>query len=132
MIFCKNTIIEIDYYIFVAVPFSLFGSSTYGIVGENFELICITTSQYLIWDRGISVQATITGIHPNGSCAFSGSFISDFIYNCNPSNYTYKLRVPGKLVTKDSNGTYWRCQDPFGGGHANAFQLNLICKFTSI
>jgi hypothetical protein len=56
----------------------------------------------------------------------------DFIYNCNPSNYTYKLRLPGKFVTKDRNGTYWRCQSPFGGGNSNAFQLNLICKFTSI
>ena len=119
-------------YIFVAVPFSLFGSSTFGIVGESFELTCITTSQYLIWDRGVSVQATIIGIHPNGSCAFSGGYISDFIYNCNPSNYTYKLRLPGKLVTKDRNGTYWRCQSPFGGGNSNAFQLNLICKFTYI
>ena len=119
-------------YIFVAVPFSLFGSSTFGIVGESFELTCITTSQYLVWDRGISVQATITGIHPNGSCAFDGGYISDFIYNCNPSNYTYKLRLPGKLVTKDRNGTYWRCQSPFGGGNSNPFQLNLICKFTSI
>ena len=133
MIFCKNnTVIEINYYIFTAASLRLFGSSSVATVGESFELTCITTAQYLTWDSGVYTQATITGIHPNGSCAFSGSYISDFIYNCNPSTYTYKLRLPGKLVTKDRNGTYWRCQSPFGGGNSNPFQLNLICKFTSI
>lgn len=109
-----------------AATFSLFGSSPSAIVGERFELTCITTAQYLLWDRGISVQATIIGIHPNGSCAFSGSYVSDFIYKCHPSTYTYKLIIPGKLVTKDKNGTHWRCQQPFGGGNSNDFQLNLI------
>ena len=133
MIFCKNnTVIEINYYIFTAVTLRLFGSSSVATVGESFELTCITTAQYLTWDSGFSTQAVITGIHPNGSCAFDGSYISDFIYYCNPSIYTYKLRLPGKLVTKDRNGTFWRCQYFFGGGVSNAFQLNLICKFTSV
>jgi hypothetical protein len=131
--FCKNnTVIEISYYIFVADTFSMFGSSSVATVGESFELTCITTAQYLTWDSGTSIQAVITGIHPNGSCALAGGYISEFIYYCNPSTYTYKLHLPGKLVTKDKNGTYWRCQHPYGGGHSNEFQLNLICKFTSI
>ena len=132
VIFCKNTVIEINYYIFTAATFRLFGSSSVATVGESFELTCITTAQYLTWNSGVSTQAVITGIHHNGSCLFAGSYIRDFIYNCNPSTYTYKLRLPGKLVTQDRNGIYWKCQDPFGGGSSDEFQLNLICKFTSI
>ena len=117
---------------FIAATFRLFGSSSFATVGESFELTCITTAQVLSWTRGVYNKGVITGIHPNGSCAFAGSYISDFIFYCNPSTYTYKLRLTGKLVTQDRNGTYWKCQDPFGGGNSNEFQLNLICKFTSI
>jgi hypothetical protein len=33
-------------------------------------------AQILTWKRGVSIQAVITGIHPNGSCAFSNMVIN--------------------------------------------------------
>lgn len=109
--------------------FQLFGSPYPSVVGETFELICITTNSYLSISRGSKTLLYIIGGYQNGTCKTAGIYNTNYSYYCYPSNYTYKVVIPGTFNRDGDKGIKWICQDLFGGGYAELPHL-LACKYS--
>jgi hypothetical protein len=69
--------------------------------------------------RDVTAVCTITGGNTDNTCVFSGYYIPDYAYTCNPTTNTYTVTIPGSYLTDSLLGTEWKCQNPFGGASSN-------------
>ena len=88
-------------------------------VGLDFTFTCVTTNTLIVFTRDITTVCTITGGNTDGTCVFSGYYIPDYTYTCNPATNTYPVTIPGTYLTESLHETKWKCQHPFGGTPSN-------------
>jgi hypothetical protein len=110
-----NIYILIDKCLIVS-GYTLTTSSDNATIGLDFTFTCVTTETLIAFDRDNTNVCTITGGNTDGTCVFSGSYITDYTYTCNPTINTYTITIPGSYLTDSLHGTRWRCQNPFGIG----------------
>jgi hypothetical protein len=88
-------------------------------VEQDFTFTCVTKDTYITLNRDSTNVCSITGGNTDGTCAFDGSYITDYTYTCNPTTDTYTVTIPGSYLTESLHGTKWKCQSLFGGGISN-------------
>ena len=101
------------------VGFTLTTSSENAIGGLGYTFTCITTETYIVFTRDITAVCTITGCNTDGTCVFSGEYITNYTYTCNPTTNTYAVTIPGSYLTDNLHRTTWTCRNPFGEGTSN-------------
>jgi hypothetical protein len=69
--------------------------------------------------QNVAAVCVITGGNTDGTCVFSGYYILDYTYTCNPTTNTYTVTIPGTYLTESLHETTWKCQHPFGGTPSN-------------
>ena len=94
-------------------------SSDKATVGLDFTFTCVTTDTIMSFIRDVTAVCTITGGNTDNTCVFSGYYIPDYAYTCNPTTNTYTVTIPGSYLTDSLLGTEWKCQNPFGGASSN-------------
>ena len=111
----SNIYILIDKCLLVS-GYTLTMSSDNATIGLDFTFTCVTTETVIEFTRDVAAACVITGGYTDGTCVFSGYYIPDYTYTCNPTTNTYSVTIPGSYLTDNLHGTTWICQSPFGGG----------------
>jgi hypothetical protein len=101
------------------VGFTLTTSSENAIVGLDYTFTCITTETGIVFTRDITAVCTITDCNRDGTCVFSGEYITNYTYTCNPTTNTYTVTIPGSYLTDNLHRTQWTCASLFGGTTSN-------------
>ena len=132
----SNIYILIDKCLLVS-GYTLTTSSYKVTVGLDFTFTCVTTDTAMSFISDVTAVSTITGSNTDG--VFTGSYITDYTYTCNPTTNTYTVTIPGSYLTESLHGTEWRYQNPFGGEHQmlRYFMVSyfsfyfLVCNYSS-
>jgi hypothetical protein len=69
-------------------------------VEQDFTFTCVTKDTYITLNRDSTNVCSITGGNTDGTCAFDGSYITDYTYTCNPTTDTYTVTIPGSYLTE--------------------------------
>jgi hypothetical protein len=110
----SNIYILIDKCLLVA-GLTLTTSSDNATVGLDFTFTCVSTDTFIAFTKDSTTVCFITDSNTDGTCAFDGSYITDYTYTCNTTTNTYTLAIPGSYLTESLHGTTWRCENIFGG-----------------